>query len=161
MAATASLSIWGQTIDDRDCLPLPSGRLYWKNNLGDRTTPIPVRCLDTRISCEWVLFAGKKVFAAILISYSSRRNQDFVSREIVHDFCAVFGDDQHVFQARAADPRFALARFHGYRHAFFEYLRVLERPQPINDRNIVTGAGAQADAVTDLAGENLDRKSVV
>src|SRR5574341_1086130 len=59
-------------------------------------------------------------------------------------------------QPRAADAGLAFARFDGNRHSLFENLRVIEGPQAIDDRNVIARARSQADAVADLAGEDLD-----
>src|SRR4030095_15237979 len=82
--------------------------------------------------------------------------EDLVAREIVHDLGAVLRNHEHVFQSRAADSRLTFAGLHRDRHAFFENLRMIERPQAIDDRHVVSGARAETDTVADLAGEDLD-----
>src|SRR5262249_23640707 len=88
-------------------------------------------------------------------SASPRRHEDFVAWKVVHDLGAVLRHHQHIFQSRASRAGFAFARFHGYGHAFFEHLRVIKGPEPVDDGNIVTGAGAKPDAVANLAGKDL------
>src|SRR5262245_279362 len=89
-------------------------------------------------------------------SFLTRRYQDLVAREIIHDLGAVLRNYEHIFESRAADPRFALAGFHRDGHTFFENLRMIERPQAIDDRYIVAGARAETDTVANLASEDFD-----
>src|SRR5882724_7752594 len=66
---------------------------------------------------------------------SPRRDQNLLPRKVVHDLRASFGDHEHVFQTHTADASLAFTTFDGDRHAFFENLRVVERPEPVDDRD--------------------------
>src|SRR5207247_4542478 len=89
-------------------------------------------------------------------SASPSRQHDLISRKVIHDLRAIFGDDEHIFQSRTADARFSFARLNSDPHSLFKNLRMVERPQAVDDGHVVTGARPEADAVADFTGKHFD-----
>src|SRR5438445_8628187 len=98
----------------------------------------------------------RKGAAHVGSSASPGRYQDLIPRKVIHDLRAIFGDDEHIFQSRTADAGFTFARLNGDRHSLFKNLRMVERPQAVDDGHVVTGARPEADAVADFTGKNFD-----
>src|SRR3989304_10585907 len=84
---------------------------------------------------------------------SAWRSHDFIPREVIENFRAILGHDNHVFHSHPSLSLPPFATFDGKRHAFLEDLGMLQGPLPVDDWIFVL---IQTDPVSHFHGQYFE-----